>query len=293
MDRWRIRSAAIGCAFASCAMIAGPGIGGVAIAHAGIFGIGPDLLDPCGDKKSDMHHPRPGSDGAESARTAASPATTASSRGTASIASAEAPTAKVGSQPETLSAPAGVADNRSLAGAVGNVDIAGSNLGGGGLARTGSAAVRAGNVPRVSTAPVTRSVVIRGTPHEVGLMPGFGAPSLPEAPVVAPLAAPPPVPPDAEALPAPGAPPAPTITVPQAKEPLGQHGPGAVPIPGSYRAGYAEYLRAADTSDLVAAALPGVAGIAGFTLIGAYAGYRQARSVRRALLAPAPTSILL
>ena len=54
-----------------------------------------------------------------------------------------------------------------------------------------------------------------------------------------------------------------------------------------------EYLRAATTSDLFAAALPGVAGIAGFTLLGAYAGYRQARAVQAALLPPVPTRILL
>jgi hypothetical protein len=64
-------------------------------------------------------------------------------------------------------------------------------------------------------------------------------------------------------------------------------------IPDSFRAGYPEYLRSATTGDLVAAALPGVAGIAGFTLLGAYAGYRQAKAVQQALLAPVPTSVLL
>lgn len=44
---------------------------------------------------------------------------------------------------------------------------------------------------------------------------------------------------------------------------------------------------------MILEALPGVAGIAGFTLVGAYAGYRQARAVQRALLAPAPPSIQL
>jgi hypothetical protein len=39
--------------------------------------------------------------------------------------------------------------------------------------------------------------------------------------------------------------------------------------------------------------VPGVAGIAGFTLIGAFAGYRQAKAVQMALLAPVPTSFLL
>ena len=64
-------------------------------------------------------------------------------------------------------------------------------------------------------------------------------------------------------------------------------------LPDSFRAGYAEYLRSATTGDLLAAALPGVAGIAGFTIVGAYAGYRQAKALQKALLAPVPTSILL
>ena len=46
-------------------------------------------------------------------------------------------------------------------------------------------------------------------------------------------------------------------------------------------------------SDLFVAAVPGVAGLAGFTLVGAFAGYRQARAVQAALLAPVPTRILL
>jgi hypothetical protein len=31
----------------------------------------------------------------------------------------------------------------------------------------------------------------------------------------------------------------------------------------------------------------------GFTVVGAYAGYRQAKALQKALLAPVPTSILL
>ena len=64
-------------------------------------------------------------------------------------------------------------------------------------------------------------------------------------------------------------------------------------IPDSFRAGYSEYLRSATTSDILVAALPGVAGIAGFSIVGAYAGYRRARAVQAALLPPVPTSILL
>ena len=68
---------------------------------------------------------------------------------------------------------------------------------------------------------------------------------------------------------------------------------GVAPLPDSFRVGYHEYLRTASTSDLFVAALPGVAGIAGFTLVGAYAGYRQARGLQKALLAPVPTSVPL
>lgn len=259
-------------------MVAGPGVIGAAVAHADLFGI--DFFGDC-DKKSELHHPRPGAD-----------ATTQSSRTTASISAAEAPTAKVGSQPETLSGTQTATGNRALASAPGNLGIAEINGGGGGgLAGATNITGRAGNLPRVSSAPVTRSIVIRGTPHATA--PAFVAPSLPQAPVAAPLAAPPPVSPEPERQPAPGAPPAPSTAAPQAKEPLPHIGSGLVPIHDSYRAGYAEYLRSANTGDLIAAALPGVAGIAGFTLVGAYAGYRQARAVQRALLAPAPTSILL
>ncbi len=258
-------------------MVAGPSLVGAAVAHADLFG--GDFFGDC-DKKSHLHHPRPGAGAAVQ-----------SSRTTASIAAAEAPTAKVGSQPETLSGTQAAAENRALASAPNIVAI--SPGGGGGPARTTDTSVRAGNLPRVSSTPVTRSIVIRGTPHATAPTPAFVPPSSSQPPLVAPLAAPPPVTPEPEAQPAPGGPPTPFTSAPQAREPLTHIGSGVVPVPDSYRAGYAEYLRAASTSDLVAAALPGVAGIAGFTLVGAYAGYRQARAVQKALLAPVPTSVVL
>jgi hypothetical protein len=281
LDRWGIRTVAISCAFASCTMVAGPGIVGTAVANAGLFGIGPDIFDLFGDdKKSDMHHPRPGAE-----------VSTPSARTTAGIAAAEAPTAKVGSLPESVSSPESVSapESAAVTGSVGGG-------GGGGMPRSTTPA-RAGNLPRVSSAPVTRSIVIRGTPHPplgaCGEAPALVPSAAPQAPAVVPLAAPPPVSPEPEGSPAPAAPPAPSPSAPQAKDPLAPNGSGIVPIPDSYRAGYAEHLRSASTSDLFLEALPGVAGIAGFTLVGAYAGYRQAKSLRRALLAPAPTSILL
>lgn len=175
----------------------------------------------------------------------------------------------------------------------------------------------------VSTAPSARTVVIRTKPAatqpESAIAPAsFNAPSaqppavalgsrhvefVPEAP---PQAAPAPVPVSAPVLVMPPAAPALDPPVPQGLpvtatkqpgpngliEPAEQFSP-PTRIPDSFRVGYAEYLRAATTTDLLAAALPGAAGIAGFTLIGAFAGYRQAKAVQMALLAPVPTRVLL
>ena len=96
-----------------------------------------------------------------------------------------------------------------------------------------------------------------------------------------------------EGRPGPAAPPTPAHCTPARKIHwrLVIRAPGQ--IPNSFRVGYAEYLRAATTSDLIVAALPGVAGIAGFTVVGAYVGYRQAKALQRALLAPVPTRFLL
>ncbi len=265
-----MRSAAIGCAFASCAMVVGPGVVGIAQSHA-ILGIGPDIFDLFGhDKKSGQHHPRPGSE-----------AVTGQAARTVGITteSAAAPQAKIGSVPESVE----------------GVEVAESRGGGGGgLPRT-NAAVRAPNLPRVSTAPITRNIVIRGVPPAAGPagLPVSVTPALPQAPVVVPLAAPPPSLPAPAGLPTQAAPPAPSPLAPHMKDPVAPSDSGAGRLPDSFRVGYAEYLRAASTSDLVVAAMPGAAGIAGFTLVGAYAGYRQARAVQRALLAPVPTRVLL
>jgi hypothetical protein len=83
------------------------------------------------------------------------------------------------------------------------------------------------------------------------------------------------------------------IESPPAKDPGAPIVSGIGRVPDSYRAGYSEYLRSATTGDLLVAALPGVAGIAGFTLIGAYVGYRQARALQQALVAPVPARIVM
>jgi len=170
-----------------------------------------------------------------------------------------------------------------------------ASRGGGGAVSRVSPVGRSSNLPSVPSAPITRNIVIRGTTSARSA--GTAAPrsvprAIPQTSAAVPLAAPPPVAPQPEGRPAPEAPPAPS-QAPQAKDPLAPSNSSAARIPDSYRVGYAEYLRSATTTDLVAAALPGVAGIAGFTLVGAYAGYRQANSLRRALLAPVPTSFLL
>jgi hypothetical protein len=172
----------------------------------------------------------------------------------------------------------------------------------------------------VSTAPSAQSVVIRAKPAAAQPEPeistatfnsvadapavapavSMGAPiakSVPAAvapPAAVPFVAPLPAAPVVDG-PAPLAVPVPSTVEPgpgRAMAPVERFAPPAK-VPESFRVGYAEYLRSATMSDLFVAALPGVAGIAGFTLIGAFAGYRQARAVQAALLAPVPTSILL
>lgn len=225
-------------------MAVGPGWIGPATARAGLFGI--DFFG--GDDKSEMHHPRPGSEVSAQA-----------ARSTAGVAAVEAPTATVNGLSVNTSPPIAR---------------------GGGLPRAVTTP-RSMNLPRVSSAPSTRSVVIRRAPASIVAAARPAPPQSPPSAVA--LAAPPPEVVEPEARPAPEAPPAPSPLTPRAVD----------PVPDSYRVGYAEYLRAADTGDLLVAALPGVAGIAGFTLVGAYAGYRQARAVQRAFVAPVATSILL
>jgi hypothetical protein len=202
------------------------------------------------------------------------------------------------------------------------VDVLGIDVIGGNSSKSGSGGT-AGRLNAVSTAPSARSVVIRtepstAQPDSSAVPAAFIAPSeqpaavalgshyvesVPQAP---PPAAPAPVPvtvpltvmpPAAPALDVP-APLGLPVTTANQPAPIGRMGPAhsfAPPtkIPDSFRVGYAEYLRAATTTDLLAAALPGAAGIAGFTIIGAFAGYRQAKAVQKALLAPVPTRILM
>ena len=231
------------------------------------------------DEKSDMHHPRPGSElSAQSARAAPGPA------------AAEPPSAKIGSAPQNAEA-AEPAAMRSAASVPEEAVTVAAGGGGGGVPRAVNQRRPANLVP-VSSAPATRSVIIRRSSEAVAAAPADAVPAVPRSPVAA-LAAPPPEFSESEGIPAPAGPPAPTATAPRVTDRMAPGTSGAARMPDSYRAGYAEYLRAADIGDLFIAALPGTAGIAGFTLVGAYVGYRQARALQKALLAPAPTRILL
>ena len=194
-------------------------------------------------------------------------------------------------------------------------------LGSGNSSSRSAATARNASLPAVSTAPSARGVVIRAkvpsAQAEPKLVPADFSVPMADAPVesgppmaqalsVAPLPAAPAAVPLSVPRPIPAAPPVlvpsrpRAVPVPSTIEP----GPGRqyapadsypspAEIPASFRVGYAEYLRAATTTDLFVAAMPGVAGIAGFTMLGAFAGYRQARAVQAALLAPVPTRILL
>jgi hypothetical protein len=202
-----------------------------------------------------------------------------------------------------------------LLGAGPDINVVGIDLLGGTKSHGASARrATAAGVPAVSTVPRARSVVVRAEAPVTRVEPtvypasldsvaeapavGLGAraeavPPAPQIPAAPPLSVPLPAGP-VIAVPAPDA-----VTVPPTVEPgAAEHAPAERPspaaeIPASFRVGYAENLRSATMSDLFVAALPGVAGLAGFTLVGAYAGYRQARSVQAALLAPVPTTVLL
>jgi hypothetical protein len=210
------------------------------------------------------------------------------------------------------------ADLLGIGGGGGGVDILGIDLAGGNNTSDGAFGTQS-RVKAVSSAPSARSVVIRSKVQPAQLNPttkpavwqeqisagpavASAATYLEEAPtapppagaVAAPLSVMPPAAPALE-IPAPQAVP---ITTANQPGPTGRMGPAKsltprARIPDGFRVGYAEYLRSATTSDILAAALPGAAGIAGFTVLGAYAGYRQAKAIQQALLPPVPTSVLL
>ena len=225
MDRSRIRVAAVSCAIACGAMVAGPGVVGSAVASAdGLFGIDIDIFGH-DDKKS---------------------------------------------------------DHVGVVVGVGQPQFGGVS----GAGPRGGGARRAPNLPPVPTAPSARSVVIRAEhPASVPAAPVAPAPVIVPPvvrppPVVVPLA-PAPAPSPLAPAPSPLAPPSPVIQQPRTNhQPALADSLSPQAIPESFRVGYADYLRAADVTDLLAVALPGVAGILAFTAAGGVVGYRQARAAQ-------------
>jgi len=215
-----------------------------------------------------------------------------------------------------------IANADALGGISPDINVLGIDVLGNGNGKRSHTGTGVTGLSNVSTAPSTRSVVIRDTSSAAQAKPevspvsavvteGNSAPIASAAPIVdavpaTALGVTPPVP---AAVPAPAKPPAApairpaapnALPIPATAEPRPGHShvpaatrPAPARIPDSFRVGYAEYLRAATTTDLVVAAVPGLAGIAGFTLIGAYTGYRQARAVQVALLPPVATRIFL
>src|SRR4051812_22608106 len=141
-------------------MVCGPGVVGIAQSHA-ILGIGPDLLDLLGgdDDKSDLHHPRPGSEAPPSGQAARTVGVTTADAGP--------PVSTFGSGPQAagLVAAGGAPQSASLESA--SLQSASpqsaSRGGGGGAVSRVSPAGRSSNLPSVPSAPITRNIVIRGT----------------------------------------------------------------------------------------------------------------------------------
>ena len=97
-----------------------------------------------------------------------------------------------------------------------------------------------------------------------------GAPAGPALRASVPLAGPPAAPPRVAPL---SGPPGPSVGAPPPLGPDSLGKPSESVLPG-----YQESLRAADVGVLAAAALPGLAAIAGLTALGGFLGYRQARA---------------
>jgi hypothetical protein len=81
-------------------------------------------------------------------------------------------------------------------------------------------------------------------------------------------------------------PPSATPRVPPQAPASPTEAPVSVPSPvaggetSRYRAGYADYLRVADTTEIAAVAVPGTTGLVALTALGGVLGYRQAKSGR-------------
>ncbi len=251
-----MRTATISCAIACGAMIAGPGVVGAAVASADLFGIDVDILDIFDD---DDRRKR-------------------SHKGPPKVSVSGDVKKSRGDQSSTFGGGIGAE--------LGGVGAAGGG-GGGGAAPSSGNVGRSPKLPPVPTAPSTRSIVIRAPEAPaapvpvapVAPLPVVPPVVLPPVPVVVPLAPAPPGAPGPAAPQAPAAPAAPTIQEPGTnRQPAPPESAGPHTLPESFRAGYADYLRMADVTDLMWAALPGTVGIMAITAAGGVVGYRQARA---------------
>ncbi|MHC9292874.1 hypothetical protein ACRCUN_10420 [Mycobacterium sp. LTG2003] len=283
-----MRNTAIGCAIACGAMVAGPGVAGTAVASADLFGIDIDILDIFDhkdkNKKKSDRGPKVGAQQNGGSKKAGGLGPAGPKRaprpepGGVSQSAATADRA-----PESANAPGSVTFRG--AGQSPPAAVSGGGGGGGGVP-TNSNIGRAPNLAPVPTTPSSRGIVVRAAPPATPAVP-----AAPVAPVVPVPIVVPPVPIALPALPAApsggGAPSAPAAPSPDAPkfEPPSAPPPAANPsapqaVPESFRIGYADYLRAASTSDLLFAVLPGVAGLTLLTAAGGAIGFRQARAAQ-------------
>ncbi len=246
-----MRTAAISCLLTCGAMVAGPGIVGGAVASADLLGIDLDIFDIfChNDKKCDHDNDRRGVPGVGS----------------------NVPEVRINGIPGTE------VPKRGLPGATG---------GGGGVPRSGGTN-RPSNLPPVPTAPGSREIVIRNAPAApapaapapaapvvvppIVVPPVILSPMVPPAPVIGPVVTPPPPEVHPPSL-------TPSPRTDRQPAPVGEFGPKG--IPATFRAGYADYLRAATVGEVAAVAVPGTAGLFVITTLGGLVGFRQARAAQ-------------
>jgi hypothetical protein len=167
--------------------------------------------------------------------------------------------------------------------------------GGGGGAATSANIGRPPSLVPVPTPPTGRQIVIRAQPQASHSAP-VAAPLVTQPPPVAAPVIPmlvPPVPAVLSTVPVvvlpgasgaggvpaapPGAPNTPHLPTMRAPQP---NSPVSTAVPETFRAGYPDYLRAADTKGLLFVVLPGLAGMVLLTAAGGAAGFRQARAAR-------------
>lgn len=308
MDRVWVRNTAISAAIACGAMVAGPGVTGTPVASADLLGIGVDVLGILGhkDNKKNSHH-RPGANNKQNRDFAKTgrPGQTGKQKTrvgdqTGSRKAAEATGAPTGvsrTQATVSEASVDVAEVRvSVPQIVASLPVTGGGGGGGGAAKSTHTG-RAPNLVSVPTAPSSRQIVIRAQPPAAHSAPAAAAP-VTQSPAVAAPAIPVVVPPVPVVLPpvpvvvppapsggggVPAAPPAAPST-PHRNLPTAQAPQPSAPViravPETFRVGYADYLRAANTTDLLFAVLPGLAGMVLLTAAGGAVGFRQARAAR-------------